>query len=210
MVSLFGRGRFSVPACTHGERRAERPSRMAVGHRHRRRGLTAGSPTVRRSIGPEPDATCCRGLPPLALKALVNPRARRRRDRGLRHDDDREAARARAARGGPDEGTVWDHFLAARSTAAKASAVTRLDAPRPHPASRGCSSAGWGMQSKREGPDGRGQAVGEAACMIFLSRHCGAARRLPFVSYWRTCNEPSTRSRSAGSAGWPSARQKLA
>jgi hypothetical protein len=30
------------------------------------------SPTVRRSIGPEPDATCCRGLPPLALKALVN------------------------------------------------------------------------------------------------------------------------------------------
>jgi hypothetical protein len=46
--------------------------------------------------------------------------------------------------------------------------------------------------------------------MIFLSRHCGAARRLPFVSYWRTCNEPSTRSRSAGSAGWPSARQKLA
>ena len=45
---------------------------MAAGHRHRRRGLTAGSPTVRRSIGPEPDATCCRGLPPLALKALVN------------------------------------------------------------------------------------------------------------------------------------------
>ena len=35
--------------------------------------------------------------------------------------------------------------LAARSTAAKASAVTRLDAPRPHPARRGCSSAGWGM-----------------------------------------------------------------
>ena len=55
------------------------------------------------------------------------------------------AARARAARGGPDEGTVWDHFLAARSTAAKASAVTRFDAPRPHPARWGCSSAGWGM-----------------------------------------------------------------
>ena len=34
-------GRFSVPACTHGERRAERPSRLAAGHRRQaaRRGL---------------------------------------------------------------------------------------------------------------------------------------------------------------------------
>jgi fucose permease len=72
MVSLFGRDRFSVPACTHGERRAERQSRMAVGNRHRRRGLDGRrSSSISRPIRARSE--CCPRWSPTALCSKSMP-----------------------------------------------------------------------------------------------------------------------------------------
>jgi putative ribosome biogenesis GTPase RsgA len=80
MVFLFGRGRFSVPACTHGERRAERQSRMAAGYHRRRAVLIGGTGTGKSHLAVAIARACIRAPGVASNDAVDRVRRAKRRE----------------------------------------------------------------------------------------------------------------------------------